>query len=494
MMEGNLKRNSRVIVTLISAFVLVTLLTPMLSAQVLERLPYSSGVLTARAIRAGRIQLPAANASNDAANPDLTCSPAPCLFTNVQASPGPQTANEHAIAANPANAQQLFVGANDLNCSSSLQGLYASDTGGTTWKHACMANNPGAGDVVGDYDLNGTLFAGGIFFGNPASVKVSISTNNGTTWGTPKVAVPALLGYLPDKPWLEVDKNSASLFKNNIYISATQFSFNNETEISVSHSSDGGATWVTKVVDTKQTYPKIDQFSDLAIGADGTVYVTWLRCTANGPSGDCGSTNATMVTSKSIDGGNTWTPVVTIATAKLTPDPNFCCFYGALPVTTSDRMSNIPANAVKGSGPTAIEYVTFYNYTGSQMQVMVTKSIDGGATWNTPVRVSTAATGDEFFQWINLAANGRVAVSWLDRRNDAANKLYQPFFSISPDGVVWGANHAFTTTKSDPTKGGGFGTFIGDYRGHVWVGRSIYSVWPDTRTGASQAEVGGVQF
>src|SRR5438034_3229360 len=203
MMEGNLKRNSRVIVTLISAFVLVTLLTPMLSAQVLERLPYSSGVLTARAIRAGRIQLPAANASNDAANPDLSCSPAPCLFTNVQASPGPQTANEHAIAANPANPQQLFVGANDLNCSSSLQGLYASDTGGTTWKHACMAKNPGACDVVGAYDLNVKLFAGGIFFGSPASVKVSISTDNGTTWGTPKVAVTALLGYLPDKPWLE---------------------------------------------------------------------------------------------------------------------------------------------------------------------------------------------------------------------------------------------------------------------------------------------------
>src|SRR5438105_10359642 len=153
MMEGNLKRNSRVIVTLISAFVLVTLLTPMFSAQVLEKLPYSSGVLTARAIQAGRIRLPGVNSSN-AANPDLTCSPAPCLFPNVQASPGPQTADEHPLAANPSNALQLFTGANDLNCTT-LVGQYASDDGGTTWKHACLkfgsGSTSGAGDPVGDY-------------------------------------------------------------------------------------------------------------------------------------------------------------------------------------------------------------------------------------------------------------------------------------------------------------------------------------------------------
>jgi hypothetical protein len=60
------------------------------------------------------------------------------------------------------------------------------------------------------------------------------------------------------------------------------------------------------VVDTEQLFPTVDQFSDLAIGRDGTVYVSWMRCTANEPTGDCGGTTATSLLSKSTDGGNIW--------------------------------------------------------------------------------------------------------------------------------------------------------------------------------------------
>ena len=123
------------------------------------------------------------------------------------------------------------------------------------------------------------------------------------------------------------------------------------------------------------------------------------------------------------------------------------------------------------------------------------KSTSGGTTWGAPVRVSTSTKGDEFFQWLNVNSAGKVAATWLDRRNDTANKLYQPFFAQSSNGTSWSTNHALSTTKSDPTKGGGFGTFIGDYRANIWVGtKSVYAVWPDTRTSAAQCEVGGVQF
>src|SRR6267142_164857 len=121
-MEGNLNRNSRVIVILISAFVLVTLLTQMLSAQVLEKLPYSGGVLASRAIRAGRLHLPAVNSSDVATNPDLTCSPAPCVFTAVRASSGGQPSNESPLAVSPLDANKFLTGANDYNCSN-IQGF-----------------------------------------------------------------------------------------------------------------------------------------------------------------------------------------------------------------------------------------------------------------------------------------------------------------------------------------------------------------------------------
>src|SRR5882672_1546261 len=195
-MECNLNRNSRVIVTLISAFVLVTLLTPMLSAQVLENLPYSGGVLTARAIRAGRIQLPAANSSNDVvANPDLTCSPAPCVFTPVRASSGGQPSNESPLAVSPLDANKFLSGANDYNCGN-IQGFYATVDGGTTWTRKCSPGSGGQGDPVVGYDRLGNAFAGGIQSG---SFKIFISTNDGSTWGNPINVTGPLLGYLADK-------------------------------------------------------------------------------------------------------------------------------------------------------------------------------------------------------------------------------------------------------------------------------------------------------
>ena len=40
------------------------------------------------------------------------------------------------------------------------------------------------------------------------------------------------------------------------------------------------------------------------------------------------------------------------------------------------------------------------------------------------------------------------------------------------------------------------GTFMGDYRTHVWKGQSIYAVWMDSTTGTNnmQDEFGGVVF
>jgi Neuraminidase (sialidase) len=291
-----------------------------------------------------------------------------------------------------------------------------------------------------------------------------------------------------------VDTNANSPFKNALYVSVTQFAFNNNSEISVSHSIDGGNTWSTVAVDTQQTFPKVDQFSDLAVGADGAVYVNWLRCRANGPSGDCGGTTANLMFSKSTDGGVTWsTPIVATTTALVT-DPGFCCFYGQLP-NTSERVSNIPANAVRGSGATARVSMVYYDWTGTQMQVKVATSNDGGTTWGAGVRANTSNAGDQFFPWLNVAKNGRLGVTWLDRRNDPANLKYQPFFAFSNNGGTSFSNsHALSSTPSDPTNDGFGGGFMGDYTGNAWNGKALYASWMDTRSGTCQDEVGGVQF
>jgi hypothetical protein len=227
---------------------------------------------------------------------------------------------------------------------------------------------------------------------------------------------PVFTNGLSDKGWLEVDTNASSPHVNTLYISTTQFdSAALNSRVAVSHSSNGGSTWTTSLVDVTQKYPSVDQWSDLAIGKDGTVYVTWQRCTANGPAGDCGGTTASMMFSKSVNGGTTWSIPVVMATTRLVPDKCGCAFYGNLP-NTAEPVSNIPAIGIDNStGPHARNlYAVMYNWTGMQMKVRVVTSSNGGTTWSKPVPVS-AAIHDQFFPWLSVSPTGTVGVSWLDR-------------------------------------------------------------------------------
>src|SRR5205085_10197785 len=129
------------------------------------------------------------------------------------------------------------------------------------------------------------------------------SSNNGGSWSAPAIAVnPFFSGGLTDKEWLQIDDSAGSPFVNCLYISVTQFATNNNSTITVSHSCNGGASWSSAVaVDTTQVFPKVDQFSDIGIDKAGNVYVSWMRCTANGPTGDCGGSSAALVDSKSTN-------------------------------------------------------------------------------------------------------------------------------------------------------------------------------------------------
>jgi hypothetical protein len=474
-------------------------MTTVLSAQMLEQLPYSGAVLMARAIRAGRAPITLGNGMGVMKNtiaPSLTCSPAPCIYTPVNASEGgTNPVNEDPIAVNPTNALNLLSGGNDYNCSN-IQGYFSSSDGGTTWSHFCALGSGGQGDPIVGFDLKGYAYAGGI---QNNDIVLARSIDGGKTFTAPAIVTKPLqtLNGLSDKPWLEIDTNATSPFKNALYVSSTQFggSSGSDSEIAVSHSSDGGKTWSTTVVDTLQTYPgTVDQFSDMAIGADGTVYINWIRCPTTGPTGDCGSTLTNIMFSKSTDGGKTWSHASVAATVTLTPD-SCGCFYGGLP-NTFERVSNIPSNGALGSGATAKVYVAVYNWNGTQMQVEVATSTNGGTTFGAPVRVnSTSTKGDQFFQWLNVnPTNGRVGVTWLDRRNDTANLSYQPFFAYSTNGKTYSKGYALSRAKSNPNSDGFGGAFMGDYTGNAWDGNSLYQSYMDTTTGTSQDFVTGVLF
>jgi hypothetical protein len=429
---------------------------------------------------------------------NLTCSPKPCTFPNSQASEGGQPVNETPISINPKNPQQILTAGNDYNCSSALQGYYLSSDGGSTWTRTCGAiatGSPGGdGDPVVAWDTNNTAYRGGIDSTSNGGLEVVVdsSTNGGSSWSTPVIAVPPFFtGGAADKPWMEIDTSAASSRLGNVYVSVTQFDSSNNSDITVSTSKDHGATWKTVSVGAFQNYPVVNQFSDLSIGSDGTVYVSWMRCTANGSTSDCGGTVATMLMSKSTNGGKTWSPITTIGTANLAPD-SCGAFYGCLP-NTAERVSDIPVSAIDNSNKShaGALYVTDYTFVNSHMTVQVTASADGGTTWSPPVNVAPKhETHDQFFPWVNVSGKGLVGVTWMDRRNDPANFSYEEFGAFSKDGTRF-KNFQLAAAESSPNNDGFGDGFIGDYTGNAWSGTSLYASWTDTSNGVSGQDVIG---
>lgn len=417
----------------------------------------------------------------------LTCSPTPCRLPNVQASEGGMPVLTSVAAVNPANPHQILLGTEDRNCTS-FEGVAVTKDGGTSWRQACLPSPfGGAGDPIAAFDLNGVAYAGGLYsdFGDPPwGISLTKSTDSGRHWGTPVTAMSNTLGYFAWQPWLTIDTHPISPNRNTLYVSATQEDFSRDAQIWVSRSSDGGQTWTAIPVDDLQRPPKYDAFSNMTVGADGTVYLAWLRCRKNGI--DCALAPSQIMLSESSDAGATWSTPRVVATATLTPDDG--CFFGCLPGTPF-WMTNIPAIAVSGDG--ARLYVVFCNWTGSQMQVEVVNSADGGATWSTAVRVAKSSVGDEFFPWISVDATERVVVTWLDRRNDPNHAKFQPFIAYSTDGgATFSTSFPLSQQLSSPDLFDAFGS----YRTHVTVGTSVLATWMDDRTGSLQVEVGGVRF
>jgi hypothetical protein len=420
--------------------------------------------------------------ANPAWRDSLTCSQAPCVLPNVLLSPDP--ANTPVIVVNPENSQQFIAAVFDLNCFGDA--AFGSADGGATWYF------PGCSQFFDDTTPTLAYASNGIaYFAAAAYEPIEFNTtqDNGNTWSKTTVAAYPLFsqGSIVT-PWLGIDNGQNSPSAQRIYIAATQIDHPGvQSQISVSHSSDGGNGWSLITVDKVQAKPLVDQYSRVAVGPDGTVYVAWQRCVMTSRHVNCAGTEASMLLSKSVDGGNTWSKPRVFARVRLVTDTCDCAFFGNVPHTTVG-VANPPLLATDSTGTL---YAVMYNWTGKQMKVQLISSKDQGETWSKPTAVAPPTeTHDQFLPTVAVSSTGAVGVSWLDRRNDRRNILYQPFTAVSTDGgASFGKNYALASTLSDTY----YNYTLGDYMGNVWSGQTLYTVWPDTRNAVMQNFVGGLR-
>jgi hypothetical protein len=248
-----------------------------------------------------------------------------------------------------------------------------------------------------------------------------------------------------------------------------------------------------------------------------------------------------MVVSRSIDGGQTFSPPIRIDTFNqefaigaipaIGPDGVLSIVYGMINNQSGlvDHLALVISKdgGVTFSQPAIIQNVdglpnhlsvgNFRNLTlpsyavspkdgamvvvwadmqNGNAQILASRSVDGGAHWSSPARVNHDSINDgkdHFQPALAVSPNGTITCSWFDRRYDPNNRLIDVDVAQSyDDGLTFGHNLRVTKKSWNPAidaplpEGKKKNTFIGDYQALAADNSSVHPLWNDTQNGTSQ--------
>lgn len=354
----------------------------------------------------------------------------------------------------------------------------ASEDGGRTFRRARIGP-PAGGSTMADpwvrFDTQGVAHLAFLtqVMGRGVQVAVSRSTD-GLGWSTPR-----LLG-LADKPALVVDDELDSPFRDSIYV---VWVVPLET-IWIARSTDGGVTF-----EGIRSFEANDVGGpDAAVAADGTLYVAARDLSAGRiyvwRSTDGGAT-FTRATAAPLRG---WIDVANPADCQrrariqmsLTVDRSPGLRRGTVYLTWPDYPPGLDRTICGGDRCDPA--------TPCAPDVYTTRSEDGGRSWSPPRRVHPAGVGnDQFHAWSALdPIDGTLHVSYLDTRDAADRRSTHVWLTSSRDG-----GRSFTTPRrlsTAPSRSrSSFG--YGDYRGMVAHDDQIIAVWSDFRADQHRGEI-----
>lgn len=387
---------------------------------------------------------------------------------------------EESITVDPTNPDHVAAGANERGIGST-QTWYISTDGGRTFTNGILPNGtltvPGTtttlmSDPSLDFGSSGQLYYSALMHGGtgePCTLFVSETANNGTNWTDPANGIVAAGSTSPnvcqDKEMMAVDRAN----NDNVYVAWTPQGGANDQLVVFSRDlngvSDGFAFSAQTVLSTLGAGLNagcLNQGADFAL-AGNTMYVAWTSfCSGFGD-----NAAGTVYVTKSTNQGGSWSAPVAAATLNNVDFTSLGFRSRSFPSIDIDPVS----------GRVFVVYAT-YAGTGTDADVMIVSSANG-TSWSSPIRVNQdSGTSDQWMPWIAVA-NGRVNVVYYSRADDGNINAHVAFAAVS-------ASPAFTelrvSSASTPTSTG----FLGDYNG-AYVGSDdvLHPAWADARTGLS---------
>jgi hypothetical protein len=422
--------------------------------------------------------------------------------------------NEPDIEVNPANPLNVIASSNDYG--SCCDQFYSTLDGATSWTTGNMSiNSPQVtgSDPVTVFDVkHGTAIHTSLNYSFQlptgeacrGDLVASVSTDGGITW-RPPVVVDSGVGcdlsnkqLFNDKEWVVTDNNPSSPYYGRTYLTWTKFESASgayvRSAIFESHSDDGGKHW-TKAQEISGSNPAIctyqetgpaaqcdeNQFSVPTVGPDGTVYVAFQNGQNKALWESAYEFDSQYLLVKSRNGGKTWSSPTMVVGLEDGSDDYPTNVSGRQTLTGYQLRVNSAGNIV--ASPRLSENGTLYlvfsdNRNGTHdsanpvtnIDIFLTVSSNGGASWSGPMLVDSAA-GDQWFPWVDVnPTNGQIGILYNDR--GATNgALYNASLSEGTPGSL--VKSIISIAPSDPTHSRYFrsgvsgcetcATFNGDY-------------------------------
>jgi hypothetical protein len=413
----------------------------------------------------------------------------------------PEAEVEPHVAVSPQNALRLIGGWQQNRWSDgAAQGLLAaySADGGATWQTSrpaftrCTGGSAGNG---GDYErasdpwiaispdgtayfmalaVNGASFAPG----SANAMLVARSTDGGQSWSAP----------------ISLVRDGASAFNDKNSMTADPLDARYVYAVWDRITGSRGPTLFTRTVDGGASWEAARVIYDPGVAAPTTNAQTIGNVIAVVPAGPQGGTLVNLFTEivgntpslrvqRSTDRGVNWSAPITVAALQS---------IGAKDPTTNAAIrdgSDLAQIAAAPNGDLVVVWQDARFASGQVDAIAFARSADGGLTWSAPRRLSPAQTAAAFTPQVTVRADGVIAVSYYDLREDTSDAATLPtslWLAVSRDqGATWSEQRLsgpFDLLAAPNARG----LFLGDYQGLVASGTAFVPFYAQT-TGVGAA-------
>jgi hypothetical protein len=397
---------------------------------------------------------------------------------NFRIYPSNVSQTEVFIVTHPSNPDIMFASCNTIIFSPFFvsEGCYATTDGGSSWYGSDTCN--GAPITLHGGDPGITINKDGTFIltrrGFSPGLYSHYSTDFGVNWSNQKTITNDDL----ERGTLTSDVHLPSPFYGRSFAAWVRFA--PPFPLNFSFTDDGGISWSIPA----QINNPIQRSAggDITMGPDGKVFVCWAGVTPVSP-----FTEDFVGVASSTNGGAAW------QVTENAFDMNG--INGPLPQKGNIRVNGLPNIAIDTTGGPRHGWIYIITTqrnlppAGSDPDIILNRSTDGGQTWSTGIRVNQDPVNNgkiQYFPAVHVDKTGGLNVIFYDDRNTTSDST-GVFLARSEDGGDNWREFEISDKNYKPIPIGGLGQgYQGDNISITSGNNKLWPMWMDNRTGTYQ--------